>query len=1054
MNALRPLFFGCLIVSAGLLSSAQQVNDWENPGVSGINREEMHATFLPFPSVDAARENRCDASPYYRLLNGNWKFHWVEKPSDRPEGFHDPSFDVSHWKEIPVPANWELNGFGTPIYVNIPYEFTQNPQPPDIPDDHNPVGSYRHTFTIPSEWENHRIFIHFGAVKSAMYLWINGRKVGYSEDSKLPAEFDITGYVHPGENILALEVYRWSDGSYLECQDFWRISGIERDVYIYATPLTHIRDFWARAGLENNYRDGILEVDVELVNYHPRLRSNATTLEMLLYDAEGDLVKEQRMTIDLNKKKTGTLTLREKLAEPARWTAETPNLYTLVLHLTDKKSQTIEAVSCNVGFRNVEINGGRLLVNGVPVTIKGVNRHEHDQYTGHVISRESMLRDIQLFKQNNINTVRTCHYPNDPYWYTLCDIYGIYVIDEANIESHGMGYEPDRTLGNNPDWILAHMERTTRMVERDKNHPSIIIWSLGNEAGNGVCFYATYDWLKERDKTRPVQYERAELDRNTDIYCPMYPSLDELTRYAEKYSDRPLIMCEYAHAMGNSTGNFQEYWDIIEKYDILQGGCIWDWVDQGFVKTTDTGEQYWAYGGDFGPPGVPSDNDFCLNGLVWPDRTRKPGLLEVKKVYQNIGFKAVDLQKGTIEITNKFSFISLEGYIVEYNLMKDHTLLAKGSVPVSDIGPLSGRIIELDLPALEAEPGAEYFLNFIATTSEETALVPAGYVIAREQFMLPIKKETPVATPGKTSPFRTSGNEQALVLMNDDLTIVFDRVSGEIAAFTYKDNIIFRQSPETVFWRPPTDNDFGNRMPMECAVWKNAGKNRRLESFDLKKIDDYHYRAVSNFFLPDVSSKNIITYDIHSSGDLVINTHFIPEKEGLPEMPRFGMRMLIPEGFEKMSWFGQGPHENYRDRKTSAFVGLYESMVTDQYTPYISPQENGNKTDVRWMALSKDNGSGILFCGMPLMSLSALHYTMEDLTQPRRGSMHTVDLKKKDFVSLHIDMQQRGVGGNDSWGAKPLPVYRLMPDEYSFTFRIRPFEKDTDLWKLARIRLE
>ncbi|MGC9471730.1 MAG: glycoside hydrolase family 2 TIM barrel-domain containing protein [Bacteroidales bacterium] len=1037
-TSLTTLFLAILLT--GL--SGQEAPHWENPAVVAINKEAPRATAIPYADMNSALEQAPEDSPYYLSLNGNWKFKWVEKPADRPEGFFQPGYDVSQWDEIPVPSNWELQGYGIPIYVNSAYEFNHRPNPPDIPHDYNPVGSYRTTFRIPDTWDGRQVYIHFGAVKSAMYLWINGQKVGYSQGSKLPAEFNITPYLKEGENILAMEVYRWSDGSYLECQDFWRISGIERDVFLFSTPEYHIRDFFVKGDLDDQYRNGVLKLDVELVNHHPRLRGRNLQVQYVLLDDNRNIVAKETLSAGLHEKETNLLQAETHIENIRAWTAETPHLYTLVINLLDRKNRPVESVTCKTGFRKVEIRNGQLLVNGKAILIKGVNRHEHDEFTGHVVSREMMLKDIMLFKQNNINTVRTSHYPNDPYWYSLCDEYGIYVIDEANIESHGIGYHPDRTLANKPEWELAHLERIRRMVERDKNHPSVIIWSMGNEAGNGVNFQAGYNWIKERDPSRLIHYERAGMEWNTDIYCPMYPPIERIEKYAQEHSDRPLIMCEYAHAMGNSTGNFQEYWDVIEKYPVLQGGSIWDWVDQGLARYTDDGRKFWAYGGDWGPEDVPSDNNFCINGLVSPDRSIHPGLIEVKKVYQYIGFGPFDEETNTLQITNKYDFTGLENFDIRYELTENGIVVADGTIRAPELNPGESADLALELPETKTRQGAEYFLNLYALTRDSVPLIPAGYELAREQIPLDRYVEPVAEKRGTYPPLRAGGNEQVLLISSDRFAVGFDRISGKMAGYTYRGNILFRKGPEPNFWRPPTDNDFGNNMPREMGIWKEAGKKARLESFGYTKIDEGHIRVDVLYALDAVGSVWKTRYDVYSSGEIDVTSHFLPGRDDLPELPRLGMTMELPEGFENLEYFGRGPHENYWDRKTSAFVGRYRSTVSDQYFPYISPQENGNRTDVRWIALFRENGDGVLFMGKPVMSLSALHYTIEDLTQERRGSMHTIDLEKKPFTTLNIDLQQRGVGGNNSWGARPLDKYRLMPEEYSFSFRIRPFTKE------------
>ncbi|MEX0982875.1 MAG: glycoside hydrolase family 2 TIM barrel-domain containing protein [Bacteroidales bacterium] len=636
-------FVSLLVIFFGL--KAQELPAWQNPEIVQINRELPRTNMFSFENSEMAMNGEMEKSDNFLSLNGVWKFNYSDNPVNRPVDFYKVKYRDRRWHDITVPGNWEFQGFGVPIYVNIPYEWTTDPQPPAVPVDHNPVGSYRREFTLPAAWSNKQVFIHFGAVKSAFYLWINGEKVGYSQGSKTPAEFDITPFVVPGKNIVAVEVYRWSDGSWLECQDFWRVSGIQRDVYLEARPELRIADFFARSQLVFDYRDGLFDLDMKVENAGERERTVAVLVKLFGQEG-GESIWEDRLPARVRPGSTSTLQTSSTIGDIRPWSAETPNLYRMLLELYDEDDRLIEVVTSRIGFRTSEIKNGQLLVNGKPILLKGVNRHEHDPVTGQYVSRESMLEDITLMKQYNINAVRTSHYPNDPYWYELCDEYGLYVVDEANIESHGMGYKPDKTLGNNPIFMKSHLDRTIRMVERDKNHPSVIIWSLGNEAGDGVCFDATYEWIKSKDPTRPVQYERAERDGNTDIFCPMYLLMPNMLRYALSLQNKPLIQCEYAHSMGNSTGNLKDYWDLIEAHDQLQGGFIWDWVDQGMAAETEDGRFYWAFGGDYGPEDVPSDSNFCMNGLVFPDRTVQPGLEEVKKLNSSVGIG----KPGTVKI--------------------------------------------------------------------------------------------------------------------------------------------------------------------------------------------------------------------------------------------------------------------------------------------------------------------------------------------------------------------------------------------------------------------
>jgi len=1045
------LSFSIFLASCGREGSEQSklmreidVKDWENPAVFGWNKEPAHCTYIPYADMKTALTNDPAQSPFYQSLNGTWKFNWVRKPADRPLDFYKDDYDASQWKDIVVPGNWELQGYGIPVYTNTDYPFPVNP--PHIPHDYNPVGSYRRSFKVPESWEGRQAFLHFRGVKSAMYVWVNGKKVGYSQGSKTPAEFNITEYLGPGENTLAVEVYRWSDGAYLEDQDYWKISGIERDVFLFSTLNVMIRDFFVLGDLDDNYKDGELRVAVEVKNNLPRaLMGYQVHLE--LFDADNKpafgapLAKE----VSLDQLEEAEIHFEQSIKEPKKWTAETPNLYSLALSLLDDSGKIIEVVGCKVGFRKVEIKEGQLLVNGVPILIKGVNSHDHDPVTGRYVTEELMIKDLQLMKKFNINAVRTSHYPKHPRWYELCDKYGLYIVDEANIESHGIGYDPDKTLGNNPEWKAAHLDRTIRMVERDKNHPSIIIWSLGNEAGDGVNFEATSAWIKRRDPSRPVQYERAGTRPHTDIVCPMYRTIHHLQEYLEKGLDgRPLIMCEYAHAMGNSVGNLKDYWDFFDQHKELQGGFVWDWVDQGLLKRTEEGEEFWAYGGDFGTPGTPSDLNFCINGLVFPDRKVHPHLWEVKKVYQYIKAKPLDLKAGKIEIQNRHDFTNLNKFGMSWTVMADDKEIAKGRLPGMDVKPHDLRVITLPLPGIEPEPGVEYFLSLSFRTKEEAPLIPRGYEVAWEQFKLPVFKAAAEVDSTEFPELLLEETEKSVQIKGQDFLVAFDKQRGEITSLVYKSTEFIRTGPVPNFWRAPTDNDFGSRMPERLAVWKEASDNRNVGKFKAKQINAREVQVEIVFILPAVDSKYYVTYTVFGSGDVIIENRFVPESKNLPEIPRMGMTMTLPTDFEIISWYGRGPHENYWDRKTGAPVGVYSGKVMDQYHPYIRPQENGNKTDVRWVALTNDRGLGLLAVGRPLLSVSANHFLMEDFDHgPEKQQRHTYHLRKRNLVTLNLDYKQMGVGGDTSWSdrARPHPEYTLYAKEYSYSIRLRPFSR-------------
>ncbi len=1032
-----------LLIPSLLFCMAQaQTPDWENPQVIAKNKLAPHAFFVPFESLEKALRLDHENSKYYQSLNGKWKFKWSKNPAERPTDFYNPTFDVSTWDNIKVPSNWEVEGYGIPIYVNSDYEFSANPVPPLIPHDNNPVGSYRTNFTIPNDWKNKQVILHFGAVKSAMYLWINGKMVGYSQGSKLPAEFNITQYLQKAENTLALEVYRWSDGTYLECQDFWRISGIERDVFLYAIPEVHIRDFFAEATLDENYENGILNLNVEVFNQALLNEGKEYVVEAQIYDQTNKLIKKETRNFIQDANPKSTLSAQIEMGQIRKWSAEEPNLYALVLQLKDRKGKLIEQTATKIGFRKSEIKNGQLLVNGKAVYLKGVNRHEHDEFTGHVISKESMIKDIKMMKQFNINAVRTSHYPNDPYWYELCDKYGIYVVDEANIESHGMGYHPDRTLGNNPDWELAHLDRIQRMVHRDKNHPSIIIWSMGNEAGDGVNFVKCAEWIHEFDASRSVHYERALMNKHVDIYSPMYASISRIEEYAKTYTDRPLILCEYAHAMGNSTGNLQDYWDVIEKYDQLQGGFIWDWVDQGLAETDENGIKYWTYGGDYGPEDVPSDGNFVINGIVSPDRTPHPAMWEVKKVYQNIGFKIKNAERGQFIIENKFSFIKLDDYKFKWEIIENGSKIQDGNFDVNGLEPSNQSELNISFDQLDFNPSKEYFINFYALTKNSTDLVPSNHLIAKEQFLLPFGSYKNVAvTPGKN--LQVQHTEEDLLVQGAKFLIRFDKETGMIKSYIFNGRELFRRGPEPNFWRAPNDNDFGNRMDQRCALWRNAGENRFLLDAQILSINDNEFKVIFDYELMDVRSKLRISYTVSTTGEITVENIFEPGIKGLSELPRFGMKMILPVTFEFIEYYGRGPQENYCDRNTAAFVGNYKSNVTEQYFPYVRPQENGYKTDVRSLKIYNQLGYGIEFIGEQTLGFSALHYSIEDLDQlTRENYKHLNDLKPREEVFLNIDYKQMGVGGDNSWGARPHDQYQLFAQPYTFKFRIRPISNE------------
>ena len=1035
-----------LVASAApLVAPAQEVNDWENPAVFAVNKEPPHATLFPYESRSLALARDPSHSAYFLDLDGRWKFHWVPKPDDRPLDFYRTDFDDSSWGDIPVPGNWELNGHGVAIYLNIPYPFPKDP--PRIRHDNDPVGSYRTHFTVPAAWKDREIILHFGSIVSAMYVWVNGQKVGYSEGAKTPSEFDVTPYVHPGaDNLLAVEMYRWSDGSYLEDQDFWRLSGIERPVFLYATPRVHIRDFFVTAGLDSAFRDGLLSLNLRLKSYLPAAVAGWSVRADLLDQAgssvlpAGPLVQRVGLAAQAD---TG-FDFRSRVLRPRHWTAETPNLYTLVITLADDRDSTVEVLTQRVGFRNVEIKGGHLLVNGQRILIKGVNRHEHDPVTGHAVPRELMRRDVELMKQFNVNAVRTSHYPNDPYWYDLADEYGLYIVDEANIESHGMGYDLAVTLGNNPAWEAAHLDRTTRMVERDKNHPSIIIWSLGNEAGNGVNFYATYQWIKARDATRPVQYERAGLDWNTDLYVPMYPSLEHLADYAEHHHDRPLIMCEYAHAMGNSVGNFPEYWDVIKRYDNLQGGFIWDWVDQGIATKNAKGQTIFAYGGDFGPPDTPSDNNFNDNGIMNPDRVPHPSAYEVKHVYQWMDVTPLDLAHGVVEVTNSYDFRRTDDVELRWTLVADGVPVDSGIAADSlPLAPGESARVTVPFRTGNPAPGVEYFLNLSLRQRNARSLVPARHEIAFEQFRLPFFRPLAAADPRTLGRLSVLRRGDTVTVTGERFAVRFDRASGRLTSYQYRGHEMIQQGPVPNFWRAPVDNDFGASLQKKLRVWLDPAEHAQLQKVDVSGPAGGKVTVTVQSRLPTVSADYTTTYTVLGSGEVIVDGHFVPHGDSLPMMFRFGMTLVAPAAFSDLTWYGRGPFESYWDRSTAALVGRYRGTVSQQLFPYVRPQETGNKVDVRWLALMDSSGAGLLFVGDSLLSISALHFTQADLDPGlEKRQTHSAELVERPEVYVNVDYRQMGVGGTDSWGALPLPKYTLPYGEYRYRFRMRGYTRE------------
>jgi len=922
----------------------------------------------------------------------------------------------------------------------------------------NNVGSYKRTIDVPENWKNKNVYIHFAGVSGAMYVYVNGEKVGYNEGSKTASEYNISEYVKTGENQISVQVLRWSDASYMEDQDFWRLSGIERDVYLRAENKTHIKDIKLNGDLSADYSQGLLNLELEIENTSDNLSSGK--IITTLFDGDNQ-IKRYEEIFNVDAKKNISKSFSDVISNIKKWSAEIPNLYTITVTLKDNNDNILQSTSLKTGFRNIKIENSQFLINGKPVLIKGVNLHDHDEKEGHVVSKELTLKDLKIMKENNVNAIRCSHYPKNPFFYSMCDEYGFYVIDEANIESHGMG-TTNQGLDNNkekqsvhpaylPQWKAMHLDRTIRMFERDKNHPSIVTWSLGNEAGNGENFFATYKWLKEHDNTRPTQYEGATMYENTDIQAPMYDRIPQLIKYAESNPERPFILCEYSHAMGNSLGNFKDYWDVIRKYDVLQGGFIWDWVDQGLVGKTESGEEFWGYGGDFGASHIKNDDNFCLNGVVNPDRSAHPALEEMKKVYQSIHFKNANFNTGKVDVYNEYFFTNLNQFNYTWELYKNGAEVAKGNVKPIDVKPGETGILNLDLPKVNEYEG-EFTLNIYAKNTDKLSLIDADSKLAKEQFTY--GSYTPMFLSNNKEKIELMSTKNSLTLKSNAVEVSFDITSGELTALDYGNGNIIKQGMKPNFWRATSDNDFGFNMPKHFAIWKNATENQTKVSMSFKdgsKVVDLNVveekSALQNsdaylqvvYQLPENAGKIQLDYKIDASGQITVTNTLKDIKKDLPNLPRFGNNFILKNEFSNVNWYGRGPQENYQDRNTAAFVGNYESSVEDLYFPYIRPQENGYKTDVRWLTLTNESGTGIKVLGPKLFSFSVHHQYNSDFDAgEKKQQRHTTDITKRDFVNVNVDHKQMGVGGDTSWWARPLEKYQIKPTEMAYSYSIIP----------------
>ena len=1112
MNSIKKMMLsgalGCLISGMAYAdgSSPQPVKPyWQDIQVVAVNKEKPRSSFMSYADRETALTSRFEKSPYYSLLNGTWKFFFVDSYKDLPQNITDPSVNTSSWDDITVPGNWEVQGHGVAIYTNHGYEFKpKNPQPPLLPEA-NPVGVYRRDIEIPANWDNRDIYLHIGGAKSGLYVYLNGKEVGYSEDSKNPAEFLINKYLQPGKNVLTLKIFRWSTGSYLECQDFWRMSGIERDVFLWSQPKASIQDFRVVSTLDDTYTNGIFKLAVDLKNHTQETKNLNVGYELL--DAKGNLVTSEANDIWVSPASPQTASFEYDLKNVAPWSAEHPNLYKLLMTIKEE-GKVIEVVPFNVGFRRFEMkqidqvaeNGKPytvLLFNGQPVKFKGVNIHEHNPETGHYVTEELMRKDFELMKQNNINAVRLCHYPQDRKFYELCDEYGLYVYDEANIESHGMYYSLKKggTLGNNPEWLIPHMDRTMNMYERNKNYPSVTFWSLGNEAGNGYNFYQTYLYLKDKEinsMNRPVNYERALWEWNTDMYVPQYPSAEWLEEIGRKGSDRPVAPSEYSHAMGNSSGNLWDQWKAIYKYPNLQGGFIWDWVDQGILEKDKNGREYYTYGGDYGV-NAPSDGNFLCNGIVNPDRTPHPAMAEVKYAHQNIGFEAIDLANGLFRVTNRFYFTNLKKYMVHYSVTANNKVVRSGKVSL-DIEPQASKEFTVPVGNLKPQAGTEYFVNFNVTTVEKEPLIPIGHEIACDQFRLPIEN------PKKT--FKTSGPKLTVSTNGDNLSassskvnFVFNRKTGIVTSYKVDGTEYFSEGfgIQPNFWRAPTDNDYGNGMPKRLQVWKESSKNFNVTDATVT-MDGNNAVVNVNYLLP-AGNLYIVNYTIYPSGAVNVAARFTstdmdaaqtevseatrtatftPGRDAARKeasklnVPRIGVRFRLPASMNQVEYFGRGPAENYLDRNAGSMIGLYKSTAEELYFPYVRPQENGHHTDTRWVSLSTGK-KGLLIQADNTIGFNALRNSIEDFDDeeatglPRQWSNftpeqvanhdeaaaknvlrrqhHINDITPCDFVEVCVDLKQQGVAGYDSWGSRPEPAYTLPANrEYNWGFTLIPLK--------------
>jgi beta-galactosidase len=1043
MSNFRLPLAALLLASGVAVAQAPDPAEWQNPQLTQQGQELPRASFQLYEQPTDVAADDYARSPWYQSLNGTWKFNYVARPAERPMDFFQPSFSDASWKTIQVPGNWEIQGFGIPIYTNITYPFPRNQ--PFIDPSNNPVGTYRRSFTVPAGWQNKEVLLHFGAISGCAFVYVNGQRVGISKAAKSPAEFDITKYLKPGDNQLAVQVLRWHDGSYLEDQDFWRLSGLDRDVFLTALAKHTIWDFFAHADLDPSYKNGQFSTDVTVRSFGsaPAARLTAEVL-----DPSGKVVlRQQQAVVAPAGAGTQEVKLSGNIKNVRPWSAEIPTLYQLRLTLADAQGKALAVTGTKIGFRKVEIKNAQLMVNGVPVEVHGVNRHELEPTTGRVVTDAGMRRDLELMKQHNINAIRSCHYPDDERWLRLCDELGFYLVDEANIETHGYGaefqggFDKSKHPAYLPEWKAAHRDRINRLVERDKNHASVIIWSMGNECGNGPVFHEAYTWLKQRDPSRPISFEQAGEDVDTDIVAPMYPGMDHMRKYAEATDKtRPFIMCEYSHAMGNSSGNFQEYWDLIRAHPHMQGGFIWDWVDQGLATRTPDGRSFFAYGGDLGGYHLQNDENFCANGLVAADRTPHPGLLEVKKVYQDIRFSAAQPASGRVTVINWFSFKNLDDYAFRWELLRNGAVVKTSTLAVGKLGPRQQKEIKLALPTLKQEAGAEYVLNVFAVTKAAAPLVPAGHEVAREQFVLTPAPAYFATSPAAAGTLQIKRDGDKLTWTAGSLSGEFNTKQGRFTDYRRGEQRMPGSFPEPYFWRAPTDNDFGSNMPQTLGVWRGAHANRPVQRVTVGEQSAAGLPITVEYLLADLGVPYTVAYLVQPDGAVRVTASIDLKDKTLPELPRFGMRLEVPRRFDQLRYYGRGPQENYADRNTAALLGTYQDSVRRSFPgTYIRPQEYGYHTGVRWLTLTDAAGQGLRVegTGQPIC-FSALPFRSEDLDPGlSKKQQHPTDLKAHSQTWLHLDLAQRGVGGDNSWGALPHDQYRLLAKQYSYSYTLR-----------------